>query len=191
MIRNGTIPKEPIRMETSNKPRKDILARFIEFLQHPMKLRIFVAITTMSVWYFFLASPMATEIDESARKLAEERKRIALGTEIEALRVDLNRFKNRLPKGTDSNEWMQYILEGMHGSPLKLNMLDPEPTKDIGPYKVAVLRVSVQGTFREIDEFLRWIDGNDRLFRIDEIRLQPNADGKSMSAQLILLGVMG
>ena len=78
-----------------------------------------------------------------------------------------------------------------NGSPLKLTMLDPEPTKEIGPYKVAVMRLSVQGSFREIDEFLRWVDSNERLFRIDEFRLTPISDGKGMTAQLTLLGVMG
>ena len=178
-------------METPSKPRKSLSAKTKEFFQHPTKLRIFVAVTTISSWYFLLAAPIATEIDESVKKLEVERKRLALATEIEALRVDLNRFKGRLPKGTDSNEWVQYILEGLHGSPLKLTMLDPEPTKEIGPYKVAVMRLSVQGSFREIDEFLRWVDSNERLFRIDEFRLTPISDGKGMTAQLTLLGVMG
>ena len=39
-------------------------------------------------------------------------------------------------------------------------MLDTEAAKDVGPYKAIVVKMQVEGTFHDIDAFLRWVETN-------------------------------
>ncbi len=48
----------------------------------------------------------------------------------------------------------------------------------------------MEGAFTEIDEFLRWVETDERLLRVDAIKLDPVAkDPKRLTAQLILLSL--
>jgi hypothetical protein len=95
-----------------------------------------------------------------------------------------------LPRDVDTNEWVQYLLGGIRQFPVKLVSLDPDGTGQIGPFKVAVMRVEMEGQFKDLGEFLQWLALNQRLFRVSTIRLAPGRDDDGLlSLQLTLTGV--
>jgi hypothetical protein len=160
--------------------------------QNPNQLRVFLMLGTFSVWYIFFSMPMSAEIDDTGKKTVEERKRVALAIEVEKLRQQVGLFEGRLPKNTDSNEWVHYMMEGVRKFPVRQTGLETEGIKDLGPFKVIVLKLHVEGSFHDVDHLLRWIDGNERLLRIDSIKAEPSraAPGK-VDVLLQILGVMG
>ncbi len=52
-------------------------------------------------------------------------------------------------------------------------MLDTDAPKDVGAYRAMVVRIDVEGTFRDVNAFLRRVEANRRLLRIDLIKLDP------------------
>src|SRR5438067_1915299 len=105
---------------------------------------------------------MTAGIDDAVRRAGRERKRLALALEVERLRAQVAAFQPRLPVKTDPNEWVGYVLEGVRKFPLRMALLDTEGTRDVGPYKAVVLKLQVEGTFHDVDAFLRWVETNPR-----------------------------
>jgi hypothetical protein len=64
-------------------------------------------------------------------------------------------------------------------SSLKLIDLKPEKTRSLGPYDALALRLTFEGTYAEIDDFLAWARDDRRLLRIDAIELAPVAKSKN------------
>jgi hypothetical protein len=84
------------------------------------------------------------------------------------------------------------VLSGVRNFPLKLVQLDADSSRDVGPYKAVVLRIEFEGAFPDMDAFLRWLESNERLFRIDTVKIAPHRSGNGlMFMQLTVLGVMG
>jgi Tfp pilus assembly protein PilO len=160
-------------------------------LNSPVQLRVLLAVLIFGGWYAGFCSPMSAAIDERTRRADRERKRLELAGEVERLRAQVDRFQARLPLKTDPNEWVQYMLGGVRGFPLRLLMLDTDGEKDVGPYKAQVVKMQVEGGFHDVDAFLRWIETNTRLLRIDSVRITPTKDGRKVEAHLVVLGVRG
>jgi Tfp pilus assembly protein PilO len=165
------------------------LAKLWDWLHHPLHLRIVLTSAVLLGWYFGIHSTLSDAIDQTSRRVERTRKRVALAHEIESLREQVKSFQDRLPEKTDANEWVAYILAGVRRWPLKLNLLDTEATKDVGPYKAMVLRLDLEGSYQDLNAFLQWIESNHRLLRIDVVRIEPKRSG--LGAQLTILGVMG
>jgi Tfp pilus assembly protein PilO len=163
-----------------------------EWLRNPSNLRIVATSVVLVVGYMLIYSPLSASIDESARKLGAEKKRLEAACEIEFLREQYQTFKDRLPTKTDTNEWVQYVLAGVRRFPLNLTALDPEPVRDVGPYKAVVLRIDITGTLLDMNQFLHWLETNDRLMRVDTVSVQPDQkkDG-TLTMRLVVIGIMG
>jgi Tfp pilus assembly protein PilO len=178
---------------TSRKNKLSALA--VRVLHNPVRLRVLLTLLIFGGWYLGFSQPMSAGIDESTRNTSRERKRLELAKEIEQLRAQVDRFQGRLPRKTDPNEWVQFMLAGVRGFTLKLVTLDTDSTRDVGPYKAMVMKLEIEGGFQEIDRFLRWLESNPRLLRVDSIRLEPARGSRSargtMYAKLVVLGVMG
>ena len=167
-------------------------AKLLDRLHDPIQLRVFLVVALLLVWYGAVYMPKSGEVDETTRAMARDRKRLALATEIESLRAQVGRFQGRLPEKRDPNEWVQYVLGGIRRYPLKLVSLDPDELKDLGPFKLIVLRVELEGWYHDVDAFIRWLEANPRLFRVDIAALQPHRSGNGrLVMQLTVLGVMG
>lgn len=180
MTRPAKSPSKPDR--TSN---------FIKSLHNPTRLRTLVTVVVLLVAYGAVYSPLSGQIDDASRTLIEQKKRLELARDIERLRKQHEAFRNRLPTKSDTNEWVEYVLTGVRRFPLKLVALDSDPIRDIGPYKAVVLRAELEGAFPDVDGFLRWIESNERLFRIDMVRIQPHRSAAgTLILQLTILGVM-
>ena len=177
--------------ETESK-NKRALKKLLERLHNPLQLRIVVTVVLLVSWYVGLAMPLTANIEDTTRLLGREKKRLDLAKEIEGLRAQLKKFDNRIPTKIDSNEWIQYMLAGVRDFPLKLNLIDADKQKEIGPYKAMVLRVDIEGKYSDVNAFLRWLEKNPRLLRIDSIRMEPQRGGQDiLGVRLIVLGVTG
>ncbi len=177
-------------METGDT--KAQLRELAEQLHDPFRLRIVVTGVMLAVGYVAIFMPLSGRIEETTRKLSDERKRQVLANEIDCLRAQVEKFQSRLPEDTDSNQWVKYVLDGIRRFPLKLNGMDSQSPQRVGPYEVVVLRIDLEGEFKELDSFLYWLETNQRLFRVDSARIAPtrNANGK-LTMQLNLLGLKG
>ena len=136
--------------------------------------------------------PLRDGIEDTRHKLSGERKRLNLARDIEHLRNQYQNFKHRLPEKSDPNEWVQYVLGGVRRFPLKLTTLDSDPLRDVGPYQAVVLRIELEGSFPDLHGFLGWLETNERLFRVDAVKIQPHRTGNgTLVMQLTVLGVLG
>ena len=109
-----------------------------------------------------------------------------LADSLEQLQAQCSSFAKRLPQQADSKEWMQYMHEGIRGFPLKLSKLDCLTPKQIGPYQAVVLTIELEGSFFDLDQFLRWLESNPRLLRVDDISIalaKGNERGNTGSAE--------
>ncbi len=167
-------------------------SNLLEHLHNPTKMRSLATGVMLLIMYVGVYMPFSGGMETIARERTKERKRLELATEVEHLRVQFNNFKQRLPKQRDPNEWVQYVLGGVRKYPLKLAKLDSEDSRDMGPYKVVVLRLELEGVFKDMDSYLNWLETNERLIRVDSVKIAPHRSGKGILVmQLVVLGVMG
>jgi Tfp pilus assembly protein PilO len=143
--------------------------QLLERLHDPMQLRIFVIGAILAIGYGVIYMPLDEQIRDANNKLVKERKLAALATRLEALQTQCKGFEKRLPPQADSKEWIQYMLDGVRRFTLKLGKLDCLPPKNVGPYKAVILKLELEGTYYELDRFLRWVEANPRLLRVDDI----------------------
>lgn len=160
-------------------------------LGNPLQLRVALTAAILGGWYFAVSAPMTTGIDETTARAVREKKRLGLAVEVERLRAQVARFQDRLPRDTDANEWLQYMIAGARQFPVRLATIDTQSVRAVGPYKAAVIAVDLEGSFQGIDDFIRWVESDRRLFRIDTIRIAPTREPGKLTAKLSLLGVMG
>lgn len=148
--------------------KTQLLAR----LHDPLQLRILVIGIALAVGYAGFYMPLSERIAATKQRLEQERKLEVLAGNIDRLKKQCAVFAKRLAPA-DAKEWVQYVHEGVRQYPLKLSKLDSLATKTIGPYKAMALHVEVQGSFFDLDQFLRWLEANDRLMRTDDISILP------------------
>ena len=178
-------------MATARERKPSSKERLAACLHNPTQLRLLVTCSVLGLGYLAVFSPLSADFDHSARSLNEESKRLETATEIEALRSQYQAFRKRLPEKSDTNEWVQYILSGVRQFPLELLVLDPDLVQDFGPYKAVVLKIDVKGGLPEMNAFLKWLETNERLLRVDMVNIQPDQkrDG-SLNMHLVIVGVM-
>jgi Tfp pilus assembly protein PilO len=172
------------------KPSK-LTVKLIEALHNPIQLRVLLIISIFGGWYALSAASLTEEIDRVTRQIERERKRLELALEVERLRTQVARFQHRLPEKVDVNELPQYLLNGVRGFPLRPISCEPDTSKDVGPYKARSVNMTVQGPFPAIEKFLRWVESNPRLLRVDKLQLSPIREGTTMNASLTVLGITG
>jgi Tfp pilus assembly protein PilO len=177
---------------TTRKRRTADKSKRGEALRNPTNLRMLLTAAVLAVAYMGIYGPLSGRIDNSREKLAVEKRRLDVIRDIEKLREQYKSFKDRLPGKSDTNEWVQYILSGVRRFPVKLLTLDPDKVRDVGPYKAVVLRIDLEGSLRDVNDFLKWLEVNERFVRIDSISMQPVRDKKGMlQVSLTVVGVMG
>jgi Tfp pilus assembly protein PilO len=147
-------------------------SQLLKRLHDPLQLRILVIGTAVLVGYTGFYMPLSERIAETKKRLEQEQKLETLAVNIERLQKQNAVFSKRLAPA-DAKEWVQYVHEGVRQYPLKLSKLDSLATKTIGPYKAMALHVEVQGSFFDLDQFLRWLESNQRLIRTDDISIGP------------------
>lgn len=175
--------------ESENKTKTGTL---LERLHDPAQLRVAVTALMLATGYLAIYWPFSAQIGDLSRQLKAEKRHIELARDVAALQLEVDSFQDRLPEKTDTNEWVQYVLGGVRLLPLKLISLDPESTPNVGPYQAVVLKIELEGGFHDLNSFLNWLASNQRLFRVNNLKLAPARDEVSvLSMQLTVMGVMG
>ena len=176
--------------ESDDRRAGDIKSNLLEQLHDPVRLRVCVIAAVLAVGYFAVYSPMYGKIVETTKKLDREKKMISLATNMEQLQEQYDKFKDRIPRNTDSKEWVQFMLDGIRLFPLKLIRFDCHEPKRVGPYQAIVLKVELEGAFLDMDKFLRWLESNKRLLRVDEISFAPSRSDEHVTVlRLTVLGL--
>jgi hypothetical protein len=174
----------------SQTPAKAGLHRAIlKQLSHPLKLRLVLCVTMLIVWYALFFSPLSEGVAVTTSRIGVEHKRVATAREIERLKKSLAPYRE-LVGSLDVHELMRHAIRRLRTSPLKLIDLKPETPKDLGPYEAIGLKLSLEGSYAEIDELLGWVEADKKLLRIDSIRLTPHSQSPGrLSAQITLLAL--
>ena len=149
----------------------------LEQLRHPIKLRLVLYLTILAGWYFLFYSPLSDEMAVTQARINKEQKRITTAREVEVVRKSLVAYKDRVPAKSDLNELIQYVMGRIRSSPLKLIDLKPDKAKALGPYDAIALRLTLEGTYQELDELLTWVQNERRLLRVDSLSLTPSTKG--------------
>jgi type II secretory pathway component PulM len=171
---------------------KSPMAGLVARLHNPGFLRAVVTGAVLAVAYVGVYSPLAANIDDDMHRLAAEKKRLETVQDIEALRKEYGTFKNRVPDKADTDEWVQYILGGIRQFPLKLIVLSPTAARDVGPYKGIVIRIELDGQLRDMNDFLKWLETNQRLLRVDIMDIETSIQTKgALVMHLTVVGVTG
>ncbi len=173
--------------------RAGILGKFVERLHNPAQLRLFVMLAVLGIGYAGVAMPLMNRINDADRILAECKKRLTLADEIDRMRKQYHRVESRLAAQSDTNEWLQYVLSGIRKSPLKLNSFTPGAPQAIGPFQIVSLNVKLSGDYADVDRFLYWLESNERLFRVDNLKIVTAAtpEGMEIRLDMTVVGVIG
>ena len=176
------------------KPTRPIppLEKLKRRLRDPLQLRLILCVTLLAAWYFLACAPIGEGIDRASKDRARASEHLLLARDIEALRTQDAKYKARLPKGTDPNEWVEYLLAGVRDSAVRLNKLEPQTLRKHGPFNLVTIRIEAQGPYTDLALLVAWIESNPRLFRVDSLLLQPTRGvGRDLVLNLTVLGVMG
>ena len=169
------------------------LRKVIEQLRDPFRFRMFVTLVLLGLAYFAIYTPLSLKIEATKRKLKHEERFAALTEDVATLRAQMESFEHRLVKDSDVNNWIEYVLNGVRALPaIQLVNLDTRDERKVGLYRAYGLRLEVTGEMKDLDALLYWIESNDRLFRVDLIKLSPDRKNPThRSMQLDLLGLKG
>jgi Tfp pilus assembly protein PilO len=158
---------------SSAQPKNAMAKQLVDQLRDPLKLRFVLCLVILGGWYFLFYAPLSDQMTLTQGRIVKERQRIDVARQIEGVRKSLASSKERVPPKSDLNELIEYVMGRIHSSPLKLIDLKPDKAKSLGPYDALTLRLTIEGTYREIDEFLAWTKSERRLLRIESVGVVP------------------
>jgi Tfp pilus assembly protein PilO len=147
------------------------LTRLADLLRHPLKLRLVICPVILGGWYLLYFSPLSDDMVATQARIEKERKRIVVARQVEEARKSLSVYRGRVPANSDTNELMQFVMSRIRKSPLKLLDLNPETSKNLGPYDAIALRLTLEGTYTQLHELLNWIQNEPRLLRVETLSL--------------------
>ncbi|HZU36951.1 MAG TPA: type 4a pilus biogenesis protein PilO [Gemmataceae bacterium] len=162
--------------------------RWLERLHNPFRLRLGMTVLALAIGYVAIYWPLSNRIEASDDRRAHDEQRLALARRIEELRAQYQQVANRLPAGADTQELVNYLLGGVRGRPVRLAQLKPVATGTLGPYRTVTLSLDLEGSFQDLCDFLRWLETNQRLLRVDGMHLAPAKNGV-LSMQLTVVGL--
>ncbi len=161
-------------------------------LKNPLQLRFILGGGLALAWYVGVYLPASAGIEEASRTRSAATAHAAVAREIQGLRAEMEKFRDRLPRGTDPNEWVEYVLAGLRDRPVRLLKLEPKGLRKHGPFNVVILQIELTGKFADLDAALAWIEDNPRLFRVDSATIDKGrGSNRDLILRLTVLGVMG
>jgi Tfp pilus assembly protein PilO len=166
-------------------------SELLERLHDPTQLRVLLTVAVLGIGYAAIYTPLETRIAAARLQLADARMQLSLADDVEQLRKQFRQVEKRLPKEADADEWVQYLLAGIRRSPLKLDSFSPGVTKPLGPMQTVMLKIKLIGSLADLDQFLQWLESNERLFRVDTVSIVPGKDGGDLGMEITVIGAMG
>lgn len=160
-------------------------------LQDPLRLRFILCGVLLLGWYFGHHSPATDYIQLTTTRTEAEKKRIATAQQVEMLRKRLAPYQSRIPKREGQNELIQYVMAHVRKTPLKLVDLNPGKNEDMGTLRAIELKLKLEGSYADLDGFLSWVEHEQRLLRIDSLKVQQaGAQKRGLGIELTLTGLV-
>jgi len=173
-----------------------LVAAILDRMNSPARFRTFVMGIILLAGYCLGYMPLSDQIAQTSEKLKHSQATLRLAQEVESVRAQYHRVEDRLPTDTDPDEWKTYVMDGCRRFPsLKLATMTGEAPRALGLYRAVVLRIGLEGEFTDIDNFLWWLESNQRLFRVDTLSVLPMQQRdiveETINIQILILGLMG
>lgn len=161
----------------------------IERLHDPLQLKICIVTVLLLLGYSAVYMPLSEQIDKTTQKLKHDTKLLELAGTVEQLEDQYRKVDARIPQQTDTKEWMKYMINGIRRLPVKLNRLDCRPPIAVGPMRGIIFQIDLEGTFLELDMFLRWVESDKRFLRVNDVRMMPQRTADTIFMQVTVLGL--
>lgn len=160
----------------------------LKHLSDPAKLRLLVVcglvlLAVVGVW-----GPLSGQIKRQRALLAGEKRRLEAVNAVASLRREVDSYRGRIAEDADTNDWVQYVLNGLRKARVRLRDMSSRPAQVVGPYRTVTLAIEVEGTYAEMKEFMEWLEGSDRLLRVDSAQIEKHPENLVM--KLTLLGLV-
>jgi len=174
----------------SEKTSKSSVPRqVLTLLRNPTRLRLALSAAILLSWYFGVYSPTSEYMTLASTRTDSERKRAVTAREIEKLRSILTPCQDRIPDQAGLNELIQYVMAHVRTLPINLIDLKPGKVKDHGPYDNLSLRLQFESTYEDLDALLHWVETNQRLLRVDTLKIDPAKEKNRLTVQLELVSL--
>ncbi|CAN5816229.1 hypothetical protein BH23PLA1_BH23PLA1_00970 [soil metagenome] len=182
--------------EATKSQRIEMPPWFDGILHDPVKVRFAVGVLLFAAWYLACFLPIESKVEETKRKITSKRELLVLAEQVESLREETGKFLERLPEEADRSAWLNHLLQGVRERPIRLVSIDPKPSKAVGPHESAAATIVVEGTFEELERFLRWVEIGPNLQRIESFEMVPVRSSDSAAPtqrqlKIVVMKIMG
>ncbi|MFA5293671.1 MAG: hypothetical protein WC496_11660 [Phycisphaerae bacterium] len=163
-------------------------ALFERHLGSPVKMRLATMGGLLVLTIVLVYMPLSKEIKKSKKLLSSEKERNSCIMEHEKLQKQVEIFHSIIGEKSDTNEWVQYLLDGMRKFPVKLKGMESKQQRKVGPYRAAALSMEIEGTFAELKKYVEWVESSPRLVRIDTLQIEQRSSG--LLLKILVLGIV-
>lgn len=163
-------------------------AAIAKHLGNPAKLRLTLVLVLGLAAIMGVYVPLSDRIDENRAVLATERDRNGAITDVEELRKQVEAYDTRIGEYKGTNDWVQYMLDGLRAYPVKLRDMESRPPRKVGPYVAVTLSMEIEGTYPRLKDFVEWLESSDRVLRVDLLRFEKRP--KALLMKITVLGLI-
>lgn len=157
-------------------------------LRHPKKYRVTVVAALLLFGLLGVYRPSLQRIDAARQRLDESQQRRDTIEQVEDLRTQRWRYLGRIDADMDTNQWIQFLLDGLEGYAVKLRTMESRPPCKVGPYLAVCLAMELEGDYPQLKATLEWLEQSERLIRVDMVHMEKCHDYLLM--KLHVLGLM-
>ena len=177
-------------METGIDKEKLLYYRnlIVKHLSDPIKMRLAVVSAALIIGLGAVYVPFSKRLAKQQAQLEKQTAKANAIRDVENLRKQINLYKDRIPKISATNGWVQYILGGIRKNHVKLRDMSTRQPRKVASYKALVMEVEMEGTYPNLKKFVEWLEQSDRLLRIDGIRFKKRQDCLLM--KVVVLGLV-
>lgn len=159
-----------------------------QHLGAPVRFRLAVVVSLTLVAVVAVYTPLWERIESAKAEMNRQQQRLDSINDVNALRKQVDFYRQRLRGDSDTNQWVQHILAAQRHAQVKLRDMESREPRKVGPYAAVTLAVEVEGTFHRLAQFVEWLEQSDRLLRIDSVRFEKQAD--CILLRVVLLGLV-
>jgi hypothetical protein len=170
-----------------NVPQPQPKNKWAERLRGRSRMAVAVIGGMFMVGFLGVSRPLSQRIDTASERLDKAVGRAVLGSDVYDLRRQAALYQKKLPRGIDTNEWTNYLLNGIRGERVRLIRMDPKDTLSLGPCKVLSWSIDMAGDFESLGRVVEWLENGPRLVRIDRLVLQN--PGGQMTMSMVVKGL--
>jgi len=160
----------------------------IKHLSNPVKLRLTTVFVLVAVGIVLVYMPLSKRIQAAKKLLEDERERNEKICDVEKLQKQARSYRNRIGDNSDTNEWVQYTLDGLRNFRVKLREMESSEPRRVGPYRAVTLSMEIEGVYPQLKGYVEWLEKSERVLRVDSVRFEKRPQNLLM--KIIVLGLV-